>query len=73
MIDLYLFCEKAAVSSHGTCSTRLHAHNISQVNINHLLGQLTRELSTCDILDYISEEDLNTYMQEKYGVTRMVK
>jgi len=38
-----------------------------------IINQLQASTTECEILDCFDEEQLTNYMQEKYGVTRMVK
>jgi hypothetical protein len=42
-------------------------------DVEDLIHQLQASTTECEILDCFDEEQLTNYMQEKYGVTRMVK
>lgn len=42
-------------------------------DIERLVNQIQDHTTECEILDCFDEEQLINYMQEKYGVTRMVK
>jgi uncharacterized membrane protein YjjP (DUF1212 family) len=42
-------------------------------DVTRLVNQIQDHTTECEILDCFDEEQLTNYMQEKYGVTRMVK
>jgi len=72
MIDLEIFADSASIDSVSK-EVRIQISNIDAETTATIIEQLVNQVSACDILDCISEENLNTYMQEKYGVTRMDK
>jgi hypothetical protein len=72
VIDLEIFADSASIDSVSK-EVRIQISNIDAETTGSIIEQLVNQVSACDILDCISEENLNTYMQEKYGVTRMVK
>lgn len=72
-IDLTIFCSSCDIASLDNNSMLIDAQNISFSEVEHLTKQIIEKVSNCEVLDHFDEEQLIEYMQEKYGVTRMVK
>ena len=73
MIDLSIYCKCVDIVAFNQDEVNVKVLGISSGDAKNLIMQFVSKVSTCEILDNISKEDIDTYIKETYGVTLMKK